>query len=98
MPVARLGLASHLQTSMPPDDVLHAIDRGVTFLNWLRLAEDRGAEPDVFAQAIASLGSRRDEVVVCVQFGPRTSADAHSELESLLDVLRTDYVDVLTFY
>jgi predicted aldo/keto reductase-like oxidoreductase len=36
--------------------------------------------------------------VVCVQFGSRTAADAADELRSLLTALRTDHLDVLTFY
>ncbi len=33
-PVCRLGLASYGRTSLTPDDVLAAVDRGVNFLNW----------------------------------------------------------------
>src|SRR5262245_19015779 len=33
-PVCRLGLASHVQAALTPDDVLHALDCGVNFLNW----------------------------------------------------------------
>ncbi|MBA3714008.1 MAG: hypothetical protein H0W76_16380 [Pyrinomonadaceae bacterium] len=67
------------------------------FLNWPGLAEDE-AEPDAFNEVIASLGSWRDEVVVCVQFGARTAADARHELQLLLRLLNTDYIDVLTLY
>jgi aryl-alcohol dehydrogenase-like predicted oxidoreductase len=37
-------------------------------------------------------------VVVCVQFGARTSAEAVDELRSILGTLRTGHVDVLTLY
>jgi predicted aldo/keto reductase-like oxidoreductase len=50
------------------------------------------------SNAIAALGPRRESVVVCVQFGARTAADAAGELRSVLATLDTDYIDVLTFY
>ena len=67
-PVRRLGLASRGASSMTPDDVHHAIDRGVNFLNWPGFADTPGG-PDALSQAIAGLGSRRKSVVVSVQFG-----------------------------
>lgn len=36
--VARLGLASHGETEITPDDVLFALERGVGFLDWAKLA------------------------------------------------------------
>src|SRR5579884_1340959 len=72
-------------------DVLHAIDRGVTFLNW-------PGGPDALSRAVAGLGPRREEVTVCVQFEARTAAGADAELATILRELGTDYVDVLTFY
>ena len=44
------------------------------------------------------MASARESVVVCVQFGARTATDAADELRSILATLRTDFVDVLTFY
>jgi hypothetical protein len=38
-PICRLGLASYGRTAITPDDVLSAVDRGVSFLNWQGLAE-----------------------------------------------------------
>src|SRR5262245_45166144 len=96
-PVCRLGLASHGQTAITPDDVLDALERGVNFLNWPGVA-DTGGGADAFSEAVATLGPRRDSVVVCAQFGSRTAADAASELRTVLDALKTDYVDVLTLY
>jgi predicted aldo/keto reductase-like oxidoreductase len=89
--VCRLGLATRGDGVLSPADVLHAVDRGVDFLNWC------GA-PDALSETIASLGPRREQVVVCVQFEARTAAEAKDELARILDQLRTDYVDVLTFY
>jgi predicted aldo/keto reductase-like oxidoreductase len=98
-PVCRLGLASRgwPASGITPDDVLYAVERGVNFLNWPAEADEPGGA-DAMSAAIAGLGSRRDSVVVCVQFGARTAADAAVELRSILATLCTDHVDVLTFY
>jgi predicted aldo/keto reductase-like oxidoreductase len=90
-PACRLGLASHTGTDLMPRDILHALDRGVNFLNW-------AGDEDVFCRTIANLGARRHEVIICVQFSARKAADAAGELRSLLSALATEYVDVLTFY
>ncbi len=90
-PVCRLGLATRGQCSLAPDDVLHAIGRGVNFLNWCGV-------PDALSRTVAGLGERRRQVRVCVQFEARTAADAERELHQILGELHTDFVDVLTFY
>lgn len=90
-PVCRLGLASHGNTAITPEDIHHALDRGVNFLNW-------AGDEDVFSRTIAELGPRRDEVIVCVQFGARTAAAAAEESRSVLAAIKSDYVDILTFY
>lgn len=96
-PVCRLGLATGGGSALTCDDVLHALDRGVNFLNWPGEADAPGGS-DAVSDAVAALGSRRDSVVVCVQFGARTASEAAAELRSVLTTLRTPYVDVLTFY
>jgi aryl-alcohol dehydrogenase-like predicted oxidoreductase len=96
-PVCRLGLASYGKTVITPDDVLDALGRGVNFLNWPGLAEGPSGG-DAFSTAVASLGTGRQSVVVCTQFGARDAADAAAELRSALAALRTDYIDVLTLY
>jgi predicted aldo/keto reductase-like oxidoreductase len=90
-PVCRLGLASRGDTGLTPDDVRHAVESGADFLNWCGVADGLSA-------FVADLGSRRREVAVCVQFEARTAEDARTELEQILAQLRTDYIDVLTFY
>ena len=90
-PVRRLGLASHGATAITPDDIHFALERGVNFLNW-------AGDEDVFSRTIAALGPRREGVVVCVQFAARTAADAAEELRTVLAALKSDYVDILTFY
>src|SRR5206468_910801 len=65
--------------------------RGVNFLNWCGV-------PDGLSEAVGGLRTHRKEVLVCVQFEARTATEAASELRGILRQLRTDYVDVLTFY
>jgi predicted aldo/keto reductase-like oxidoreductase len=90
-PLCRLGLATRGNTSLTSDDVLLAVERGVNFLNWCGV-------PDGLSAAVAGLGAARSKVVVCVQFEARTAAESRAELDQILRQLRTDYVDVLTFY
>ena len=97
MPVCRLGLASHGQTAITPDDILYALERGVNFLNWPGEAEGPDAA-DAYSTAIAGLGSPRSAIALCVQFGARTAAEAATELRSILAALHSDYIDVLTLY
>ncbi|TMQ33400.1 MAG: aldo/keto reductase [Planctomycetota bacterium] len=97
IPVCRLGLASHGQTAITPDDILYALERGVNFLNWPGEAEGPNGA-DAYSTAIAGLGSLRRAIAVCVQFGARTAAEAATELRSILATLHSDYVDVLTLY
>jgi aryl-alcohol dehydrogenase-like predicted oxidoreductase len=90
-PVCRLGLATRGTGGLSEADVLHAIDRGINFLNWC-------GTPDALSRTVAALGPRRREMIICVQFEARTAAEAERELDQILAELRTDYVDVLTFY
>jgi aryl-alcohol dehydrogenase-like predicted oxidoreductase len=96
-PVCRLGLASYISASITTDDVLYAVSRGVSFLNWLGVAEGPPGN-DAFSAAVASLSQDRPSVVVCTQFGGRTTAEAADELRSILTILGSDYIDVLTLY
>jgi predicted aldo/keto reductase-like oxidoreductase len=89
--VCRLGLASRGDSVLTSDDVTHAVAGGVNFLNWCGVSDGLSAY-------IAGMGSRRSEVAVCVQFEARTAAEARTELEHILKELRTDFIDVITFY
>jgi predicted aldo/keto reductase-like oxidoreductase len=89
--VCRLGLATRGQGDLTAADVEFALGRGVNFLNWC-------GNSDGLSAAVAGLGARRPSVVVCVQFEARTAVDAGRELDTILQTLRTDYVDILTFY
>jgi predicted aldo/keto reductase-like oxidoreductase len=91
IPVCRLGLATRGETQLQADDIYYALEHGINFLNWCGV-------PDGLRDAIAKLGSRRSEVIVCVQFEARTEREAARELRHLLSELHTDYLDVLTFY
>jgi aryl-alcohol dehydrogenase-like predicted oxidoreductase len=99
-PVARLGLASHDGSSLAAGDIHHAFERGVRFFNWSGLAEGFEAAEgrDAFRDALATLGARRDDAVLCAQFGARSAEDARRELDALLKALRTEYLDVITLY
>ena len=50
------------------------------------------------ASAVRELGSRRKEVMVAIQLESRDKKSAQRELEENLDQLKTDYIDVVTFY
>jgi predicted aldo/keto reductase-like oxidoreductase len=89
--VCRLGLATRGETQLTADDVLYALEHGVNFLNWCGV-------PDGLRDAIANLGSRRHDVIVCAQFEARSAREAADELRHLLHELHTDYLDILTFY
>jgi predicted aldo/keto reductase-like oxidoreductase len=89
--VCRLGLATRGDNDLQSADVLYAVNRGINFLNWC-------GNPDALSQTIARLGSRREEIMVCVQFEARTAVAAKDELTRILAELRTSYVDILTLY
>src|SRR5262249_45924216 len=85
-PVCRLGLAGRGGGGLTPEDVGYAVAHGVNFLNWCGV-------PDGLSRAVAEMGPRRRDVLVCVQFEARSARDAAAELMSILGELRTDYVD-----
>jgi predicted aldo/keto reductase-like oxidoreductase len=90
-PLCRLGLATRGGTHLTVADIHATLDRGVNFLNWC-------GQPDSLSRTIAGLGSRRQEVTVCVQFEARTAPEAERELRQILAEINSDYVDMLTFY
>lgn len=78
---------------MTAKDVLYAVDQGVNFLNWCGIGHNDG-----MVEAIRTLGSRRNEVFVAVQFFARSATDAQKEFNAILNTLGTEYIDVLTYY
>ena len=89
--MCRLGLATRGNTSLSPDAVLGAIERGVNYLNWC-------AHADGMSAAVRMLGERRREVVVATQIYAKTAKEAERELGNLLGELGTDYLDVVTYF
>jgi predicted aldo/keto reductase-like oxidoreductase len=89
--VCRFGLATRGTSRLEPDDVEHAVSRGVNYLNWC-------GRRDGLSRAVAAMGKGREQLVVAVQFAARTARAAARELDRLLAELRADYLDVVTFY
>lgn len=89
--VHRLGLASRGNTHQTSEDVHLALDRGVNYLNWC------GYE-DGMSQAVSDLGKKRSEIVVAVQIEALSSDSMAKEIDKALNLLGTDYLDVVTFY
>jgi predicted aldo/keto reductase-like oxidoreductase len=50
------------------------------------------------SEAVAELGLQRQKVAVAAQLEARDGEGAKQELEGLLDRLKSDYLDVVTFY
>ena len=90
-PVCRLGLATRGNTNLRSEDVEWAIERGINYLNWC-------GKPDGMSHAIARLAQRRKHVVVAVQLHAQTARDAKDEFAWILEELKSDYLDVATFY
>ena len=90
-PVCRLGLATRGNTNLRPEDVEHAVDRGLNYLNWC-------GKPDGLSRAVAGMGAKRKDIVVSVQFKSRTADEAKAEFQWILDELRTDYLNAATLY
>ncbi len=90
-PVRRLGLATRGNTRLTRDDVWLALQAGINYWNWC-------GHEDGMAAAVRELGSRRNDVVIAVPMESRDKESAQRELEENLDRLKTDYIDVVTFY
>ncbi len=60
-------------------------------MNW-------GGHDDGMSAAIREMGSRRSDVVVAWQLAARTADEATRSLDAALATLRTDTIDVVTFY
>lgn len=87
----RLGLATRGNTRLSRAAVEEALGRGINYLNWC-------GHPDGLQEAFRVLGPRRKDVFVAVQMEARSAAAARHELESSLDALNTEYLDVVTYY
>jgi predicted aldo/keto reductase-like oxidoreductase len=89
--VRRLGLATRGNTHFTEEDVLLALQAGINYWNWC-------GHQDGMAAAARELGSQRREVVIAIQLESRDKESTQRELEKNLNHLRTDYIDVVTFY
>jgi predicted aldo/keto reductase-like oxidoreductase len=90
-PVRRLGLATRGNTCLTRDDVWLALQAGINYWNWC-------GHEDGMAAAARELGSRRNDVVIAIQMESRDKERAQRELEENLGRLKTDSIDVVTFY
>lgn len=90
-PVRRLGLATRGNTHLTPDDVWLALGAGINYWNWC-------GHEDGMSAAVRELGSQRKEVLIAVQLEWRHKEGARRELEEKLNRLKTDSIDVVTFY
>jgi len=91
--VCRFGLATRGGSALTAEDIRLAVDHGVNYLNWCGIGHSDG-----LVDAVRTMGERRRNVFVAVQFFARTADDAQGEIDEILDTLGTDYVDVLTYY
>ena len=86
-----MGLASRGNTHCRPEDVEHAVERGINYLNWC-------GKPDGLSKAIAGMEARRKDVVVAVQFKASSAEEAAREFDWILEEINSDYLDIATFY
>jgi len=90
-PVVRLGLATRGNTHLEASDVEHAMARGINYLNSC-------GHDDGLAQAIREKRIDRERLVIALQLQERTHSGAERELAEAMGTLRTDRIDVVTFY
>ena len=90
-PVLRLGLATRGNTHLAADDVAHAVAQGVNYLNWC-------SYDDGLALAVREQRFDREKVVLALQLHGRTRSAASREFAKALHTLRTEQIDVVTFY
>jgi predicted aldo/keto reductase-like oxidoreductase len=85
-------LASRDNDRLTAVDVRAAMDAGVNYLNWC-------GQPDGMSRAIAELSpNQRQSVVIAVQLEARDAEQAKCELETILRTLKTETIDVVSFY
>ena len=87
----RLGLATRGNTHLEPEDIRHAVARGINYLNWC-------GHSDGLSRAIREMGPDRDRVIVAWQIQSSTADGARRELDGALDELGTDRIDLVTLY
>ncbi len=89
--VCRLGLATRGNTRLQKEDAQLVLEQGINYWNWC-------GHEDGMSQAIRELSFRRTEAVIAIQLSARDEEGAQRELDQSLTHLRTNYLDVVTFY
>jgi len=89
--LCRLGLATRGNAAAPAEAIWRALERGVNYWNWC-------GRRDGMWEAIRELGRRRSGVCIAVQLEARSADGALREIETVCRELKTDYIDVVTYY
>ncbi|MCA9411515.1 MAG: aldo/keto reductase [Candidatus Omnitrophica bacterium] len=89
--VRRLGLATRGNTHLPAEAILHAYERGIRYWNWC------GYE-DGMSRAVGELGTDRGKVILATQIQSSGRDSLLREVESFLELLKTDRIDIATIY
>ncbi len=89
--VSRLGLATRGNTRLDARDAAWAVERGVNYLNWC-------GHDDGLANAVRERLVKRERVVLAMQLESRSRREAERELRRAARTLRTERLDVVTFY
>ena len=87
--VLRLGLATRGNTHLSAASVRYAVERGVNYLNWC-------GYDDGIRQAVGELD--RTRIVIATQLYAHRGPRILRELEKSLKDLKTEWLDVVTFY
>lgn len=88
-----MGLATRGDSRLEPDDVFHALERGINYWNWC-------GEEDGMCRAVRELGQTRREVVIAAQISVDdwSRETMQRELDQALGKLKTDWLDIVTLY
>lgn len=89
--VCRFGLATRGNTALACDDVLHAMERGINYLNWC-------GHTDGLSEAVRISSTRRGDLIVATQLQARSADAARYQIDAQCRALGTDYIDVVTYY
>ncbi len=90
-PACRLGLATRGNTHLEPKDIRYAVERGVNYLNWC-------GRPDGLSRVVSEMGADRKNIVLAWQLQSGSEDAAARELDRALRELKTNCIDIVTFY
>ena len=83
-------MATRGNTSLDPEDVAWAVERGVNYLNWC-------LHPDGLSRYVRESGANRDGLIAAAQFKARLADGAEREMDWILEQLG-GRLDVATLY